>query len=255
MKLTVLGSGTSSPHPARSSPAFWLETPTGRILLDCSASAIHRMAQERLDWPDLDAIWISHFHLDHCGGIAPFLFGMKHAAETASRKKRLRIVGPKGLRRLIEAFDAANNYRLFEQRFPAEVVEVEELEEFEIVQGVRAVAAKSPHTDESHAIHLRDTAGKTFVYTSDTSFSEVIAAFARKVDLLLMECSFVRDKPVKIHLELAEAIYLIRKAEPGRAVLTHFYSVWDDVDFAAEVNRLEPRCEVLQAVDGLQLDI
>ena len=33
-------------------------------MLDFSASAIHRIAQENLDWANLDAIWISHFHLD-----------------------------------------------------------------------------------------------------------------------------------------------------------------------------------------------
>jgi ribonuclease BN (tRNA processing enzyme) len=70
-----------------------------------------------------------------------------------------------------------------------------------------------------------------------------------------MECSFVRDKPTEKHLELAEAVYLIRKAEPKRAVLTHFYSDWDDVDFAAEIGKLDSPCAVLAAFDGLRLDI
>ena len=83
MKITVLGSGTSVPHPKRSSAGFWVETASGRtILLDCSASAVHRMAQENLDWANLDAIWISHFHLDHVGGVPAFLFGTKYAPET-----------------------------------------------------------------------------------------------------------------------------------------------------------------------------
>ena len=55
------------------------------MLLDCSADAMHRMAQENLDWPNLDAIWISHLHLDHCGGLASLLFAMKHAPQTAGR--------------------------------------------------------------------------------------------------------------------------------------------------------------------------
>src|SRR4028119_1753782 len=113
MKFTVLGSGTSVPHPQRSSSGFWLETSGGSLLLDCSASAVHRMAQgpggaavvcldtsggsllldcsasavhrmaqETLDWANLDAIWISHFHLDHVGGLPSFLFGTKYASET-----------------------------------------------------------------------------------------------------------------------------------------------------------------------------
>src|SRR5215207_2851629 len=91
MKFTVLGSGSAVPHAERSSSAYWLETDSGTLLLDCSASAIHRMAQENLDWANLDAIWISHFHLDHVGGLAPFLFGTKYAPQTQERMKPLKI--------------------------------------------------------------------------------------------------------------------------------------------------------------------
>src|SRR5258706_8059203 len=118
MKLTLLGSGSTIPHPKRSSSGFWLETNGGTILLDCSAAAPLRMAQEKLDWPNLDAIWISHFHLDHCGGLAPFLAGTKHSPAMKERTKPLRIFGPDGLKRLLKKFDEANNYLLFEQSFP-----------------------------------------------------------------------------------------------------------------------------------------
>ncbi len=255
MKFTVLGSGTSVPHSKRSSSGYWLETSGGSILLDCSASAIHRMAQEKLDWVNLDAIWISHFHLDHCGGLAPFLFGTKHAPDTQSRTKPLRIFGANGLRKLLEAFDQSNNYNLSEQPFPLEVIEIEPLETFQVLPGVEAVALSTPHTDDSHAIHIRDADGKTIVYTADTGPTDVLAAFARKVDLFVIECSFVKDKPVETHLELLEAIRLIRKAEPKRAVLTHLYPEWDDVDFNEEVRNFSPMCEVIEACDGLRLEI
>lgn len=212
------------------------------------------MAQEGLDWAGLDAIWISHFHLDHCGGLAPFLFALKHAPETRERTKPLTIFGAAGLTRLMTAMDAANNYRLFEQRFKVKVVEVEPLEQFDIVPGVEAVASKTPHTPESHAIHIRD--GKeTMVFSSDTGFDEVLATFAKRVDLLILECSFVRNKPVEKHLELAEAMFLVRKAAPKRAMLTHFYPEWDKVDFQTEVRRFEPMCEVIEATDGSRLNI
>ncbi|MFT3743562.1 MAG: ribonuclease Z [Pyrinomonadaceae bacterium] len=255
MKLTVLGSGTSNPHPNRSSSGYWLETSSGTIMLDLSAAMPLRMAQEGLDWIGLDAIWISHFHLDHCGGIAPFLAGTKHVAGMKDRKKPLRIFGPVGTARLIAAFDAVNDYCLLEQPFPVEIVEVEALENFEIFPGVEAIACKTPHTDESHAIRIRDTDGKTLVYSADTGFDEIIATFANAVDLFMLECTFVRNKPKIKHLELAEAIYLIRRSKCKQAMLTHLYPEWDDVDFSAEVAKIDATNTVIQAFDGIRIEI
>lgn len=253
MKLIALGSGTAVPHPRRSSSAYWLETSSGTILLDCSASATHRMAQENCDWANLDAIWISHFHLDHCAGLAPFLFGTKHAPKTRNRKKPLRIFGAKGLKNLINSFDMANDYRLLEQPFPVEIVEVEPLENFQILPKVEAVALDTPHTPESMALHIRDSDDKTFVYTSDTGFDKGLATFAVNVDLLVMECSFFKNKLVGKHLELSEAMFLIRYAKPRRVVLTQLYPEWDAIHFQKEIAAFSPVCEVIEARDGLEI--
>jgi len=255
MELTVLGSGTAVPHPTRSSAGFWLQTGSGKLLLDLSAAAVQRMAQERLDWADLDAIWISHFHIDHTAGIAPFLFATRGAPETKERKKTLRIFGGPGLRDLVEAFDKIAKGKLLDkQPFPLEVIEIEPMEKFQILDGVEAIAYSTPHTPDSHALHLREN-DTTFVYTADTGFDEKLATFARRVDLLLIESSFVKNKSTEKHLELAEAIHLIRRAEPGRAMLTHFYAEWDDVNFEEEVRKLSPGCEVMEAVDGLRVEV
>ncbi|HMS09670.1 MAG TPA: MBL fold metallo-hydrolase, partial [Pyrinomonadaceae bacterium] len=82
MRVVILGSGSSVPHPRRTSSAIWVETPGAKVLLDCAPSAIHRMPADGCDWAGLDAIWISHFHLDHCGGLASLLFSLKYAPET-----------------------------------------------------------------------------------------------------------------------------------------------------------------------------
>lgn len=221
-------------------------------MLDCSASIGSRMAASGLDWPNLDAIWISHFHLDHVGGLGPLLAGTKHATQMKGRTKPLHIFGPQGLKKLIGAFSDAHSYRLLEQPFPVELIEIETLDPFDILPGIAATAAKTPHTPESHAIHIRD-GETTLVYTADTGFDESLATLANRVDLFILECSFVKDKPAQKHLELSEAIHLIRKAKPKRAMLTHFYPEWDDVDFEEELAKFSPMCEVIEATEGLEL--
>ena len=252
MKLTILGSGTSVPHAERASPSHCLETSKGSLLLDISADAAHRMAQEQLDWPNLDVIWISHFHLDHMGGLVTFLFGSKWAPQIQSRTKPLRIFGPKGLRRIIDAMNDSNNYKLLQQPFPVEVIEVGPDVDFEILPGITASTFSTPHTEESLALRLKDS--KLFVYTSDTGFSEDLIPFAKHVDLLLMECSFRRNKPVQKHLELVDAMNLARACEPKKLVLTHLYPEWDEVDLVAEAYALWSG-ETIEATDGLRIEI
>lgn len=257
MQLIVLGSGSSVFHPQRAAAAFWLQTEHGSVLLDCSADAPHRMAQETLDWPNLDAIWISHLHLDHCGGLAPLLFGMKHAPQTQSRRKPLQIFACLGANELLRAIDDAHNYKLFELPFPLGMTEVspdDSEQPFEIFNGLTATVLSTPHRPESLALRLVDDRGTTIVYSSDTGFSEEVARFARSADLFVLECSFFRNKPIQTHLELTDAMRMATLAEPRRVVLTHLYPEWDGIDLEAEARKLWPG-ETMAAYDGLRIEV
>ncbi len=224
------------------------------MLLDCSADAAHRMAEENLDWPNLDAIWISHLHLDHCGGLATLLFGMKWAPQTVERRKPLKIFSCAGTGRLLKAIDESNSYGLFELPFPLEIRELSNLEEFTPLDGLRCAAFLTPHTRESLAIRLTDAQHKSVVYSSDTGFSEELAAFARKVNLLVLECSFYQDKPVPTHLNLAEAMRMAEIAGPRKLLLTHLYPEWDAIDLEAKARAHWPG-ETIAARDGLRIEI
>ena len=254
LKLTVLGSGTAVPHPRRSSSAHWLDAGGGTLLLDISGPAIHRMAQEALDWANLDAVWVSHFHLDHVGGLAPFLFGTKHAPQTRERRKPLTVFGPRGTEKLLRRFDEAADYKLFTQPFPLEVRELAPRTEFDIFDSLRGETFSTPHTSESLALRLTDGSGTSLVYTSDTGFTEALAGFARAADLFLMECSFFRSKPVRTHLELEDAMKLARLSGARRVMLAHLYPEWDGLDIADEARRFWDG-EVIDARDGLRLDV
>jgi ribonuclease BN (tRNA processing enzyme) len=256
MQLVVLGSGTSVFHPHRAAAGFWLQTEAGSILLDCSADAPHRMAAENLDWINLDAIWISHLHLDHCAGLAPFLFGIKWAKGVAQRQKPLRIFGCAGIKKLLTAIDEAGQYKLFAQPFALEIHEIsapEKPSRFDLLAGLKIETLPTPHRAESLALRITDGSG-TLVYSSDTGYANSIAEFARAADLLVLECSFYQNKPTPKHLELAEAMRIAQLAQPGQLLLTHLYPEWDGVDLEREARRFWSG-KTLAAQDGLRVEI
>ena len=91
------------------------------------------------------------------------------------------------------------------------------------------------------------------MYTSDTGYSGELAAFSEGARLLLVECSFRENKPVKTHLNLADAMKLVNKCRPEKVVLTHLYYEWDGIDLAKEA-RSWWTGETIEAVDGLRLE-
>ena len=215
------------------------------------------MAQENLDCIKLDAIWISHLHLDHCAGLAPFLFGIKWTKGIEQRQKPLHIFGCRGIEKLLTAIDQSHHYKLWEQPFPIEIHEIEahdEVTQFDLLRGLKIDTVSIPHRPESLAIRLTDSDKASVVYSSDTGYSDNLARFAHGADLLILECAFYRDKPTPKHLELADAMRIARNAEPKRLLLTHLYPEWDGIDLEAEARKLWSG-ETIAAADGLRLKI
>ncbi|MFV0388709.1 MAG: MBL fold metallo-hydrolase [Pyrinomonadaceae bacterium] len=253
MEVTVLGSGSAIPQARRSSSGYWVETSVGSIALDFSASSIKRMADEKLNWANLDVIWISHFHLDHLAGVAPFLFGTKYANETRLRKKPLRIFGPRGVEERIKLLSVG--FEISTLPFSLEFTEVEPRKKFEILPGVEAATFSTPHTVESLAIRIMDANRKSLAYSADTGFTKELAVFALNADLFILECGFPENKPVETHLQADEAVWLARASKAKLTMLTHFFPEWDVADFGAMVEARSGKAKIIEAFDGLRIEV
>src|SRR6478736_5962769 len=73
MKLTVVGCSPAWPNPGGAQSGYLVEDP-GRLLLDCGPGVLARL-RETEGWPLVDAIVITHFHLDHWGDVVPCVWG------------------------------------------------------------------------------------------------------------------------------------------------------------------------------------
>src|SRR5215210_1769705 len=75
VKLTVVGCSPAWPNPGGAQSGYLVETDGKRLLLDCGPGVLARLRSGNGGWPEVDAIVITHFHLDHWGDIVPWVWG------------------------------------------------------------------------------------------------------------------------------------------------------------------------------------
>src|SRR5919201_1006764 len=88
VKLTVIGCSPAWPNPGGAHSGYLVENGLGRILLDCGPGVLPRL-RDRETWPDLDAIVVTHFHLDHWGDLVPWVWGAMFSPAAAGRRPEL----------------------------------------------------------------------------------------------------------------------------------------------------------------------
>ena len=73
VKLRIVGCSPAWPNPGGAQSGYLVEAAEGRLLLDCGPGVLGRL-REWEDWPRVDAIAITHWHLDHWGDLVPWVW-------------------------------------------------------------------------------------------------------------------------------------------------------------------------------------
>ena len=219
-RLTVLGSGILLPDRERHSAAHLLEAAAVRVLLDCGTGTVHGLDRHGVDWRGITHVSITHYHNDHVGDLSGLMFALKHGVGSR-RTEALTLIGPPGFARWLEGLAGALGDHVLDPGFEVAVVELSGTSSYE-VGDLRLTAAKTPHTDESHAYRLEGPWGAAG-YTGDTGPSAAVAAFFAGVDVLVSECSLTDPPGMDLHLSPLGVAEMARTADPGLLVLTHAY--------------------------------
>jgi ribonuclease BN (tRNA processing enzyme) len=252
MKLTILGSGTVVPSGSRNSAGYFVELPDARIMMDCGAGTVHGLARFGLPWEQMTHMFISHFHVDHIGELASLLSAFRYGMKT-DRSEPFTIIGPLRLDRVMDGLKMAFGSKHFEAKFPVSVQMITPGERVELGCDSTLSVAKTPHTQESLAARI-ESRGRALCYTGDMAYSEELAGFFSKADILISECSLREPREGVRHMSVRQAARLAAKAEVAKLIVTHFYFEVDETELQGELER-EYSGEVIIGRDGLVVEV
>jgi ribonuclease BN (tRNA processing enzyme) len=220
LTVTFAGSGDAFGSGGRYQACIHLQPGHGLapVLLDCGATSLSALKHLRLDPGEVGAVFVSHLHGDHFGGL-PFLI---LDGQFSRRTSPLTIAGPPGItQRLPDTMEclfpgSSHTPRGFDIR-PIEIKPGATT----TVSGIGVTAWEVNHTSGAPALALRlDLGGKTIAYTGDTAWTDTLLECSAGADLLIAE-AYYRDKNIPYHLRLSDLHAHREQLTAKRIVLTH----------------------------------
>jgi ribonuclease BN (tRNA processing enzyme) len=212
VQLEVIGSSPAWPNPGGACSGYLVED---RLLLDCGPGVLAKL-RERAAWPSVEAIAVTHLHLDHWGDLIPWVWGTLFGPGSGSRPALFLPPGSRAELRPILA--RLGNEDMLERAF--DVSEYEPGSAFG-VDGMAVTALPVVHYDID-AYGFRVEAGSTLGYSGDSGPCDALGQIAAGTDLFLCEATLERgelDGDLRGHLDSEEAV--AAGAAAGRVLLTH----------------------------------
>ncbi|MFH1768971.1 MAG: MBL fold metallo-hydrolase [Candidatus Omnitrophota bacterium] len=230
----------------RSSGGIWLNYKSTNIIIDPGPGSIVRCNKSRppLDLGGLDAIVLTHKHLDHSGDLNVMVEAM---TEGGFRRRGILFapadsVGEDGV-----LFSYLKNY--------LDKIIFLEQGEYSVKDLKFAAAVKNFHSVETYGLKFFiDDSVVSFV--SDTKYFDGLVDIYRGSTVLVLNVVFYQPRKDYDHLSLPEAVSLIKKIKPKLAVFTHFGMTMLKAKprlIEKEINKELP--QVKFAYDGFSLEI
>ncbi len=220
VKLTVVGCSPAWPNPGGAQSGYLIEDEGSSLLLDCGPGVLARLRELNGGWPNVDAVVVTHWHLDHWGDLVPWVWGNMVGAGRGQDQPELWLP-PQGRARLRD-FGARLGWEdMFETTF--RVRDYDEAVPFRAA-GLEIVALRLPHyTLRTYGLRISSDSC-SLAYSGDSGPSERLVELAQGTDLFVCEATLERgelDGNPRGHLSADEALEAFEASGAKRLLLTH----------------------------------
>ena len=292
LSLFFAGTAGSVPTARRGLPALLLRAGGDRILFDCGEGTQQQLLRS-VGLPELDAIFITHFHLDHWLG----LLGVLKTFDLRGRERPLSVYGPPGLTVLLEAMRPAwgrVTYPLaLEELDPHEEVgfdgyaiapfpvehhrvhaygyafaEDDRPGRFDAETATRLGVTPGPDFGRLQAGETVDGVrpeqvlgeprrGRRIVLSGDTAPCQATEVFAHRADVLVHEATFLEDEVARAretgHSTARQAAEIAAAAEVRLLALNHLSTRYFPRDVRDEARAVFPATLVPRDFDTIEV--
>ena len=230
MRLVVLGSSGTYPRPGGACNGFLIQEKGTNLVLDLGNGSLSNLLKT-IDFTAIDAVVISHMHIDHFGDLYPLYYALRfHPDEPWG----LRLLLPRGglevMGRLMSEDSRGYLVQVYsdEAIAPGRVYRVGDME---------LTFYPSRHPVESYSMRVEGE-DWSLAYSSDTSACPELVEAARGADIFICEATMPADHSEEAerygHMTAIQAGEAAEKAGARLLMLTHIWPSLDPRDAVEE---------------------
>ena len=223
----------------------WLTLGDSQILFDPGPGCLVQAAKRKLDPVELDAIILSHRHLDHSGDINIMI----EAMTDGGRQKRGTVFAP------ADALNQDPVILSYLRSYPQDIQLLTEGGSYTINDVSFKTPVRHKHPVETYGFVFQ-TPRHIFSWITDTRYFDGLAGYYEGDLLIINVVRLTPGAPID-HLALPEVKSIIEELRPRIAVLTHFgMTMWraKPWELAKQLTE-ETGVSVVAARDGMKFDL
>lgn len=214
-ELLVIGSASGQPTGRRFPSAYALTAAGKLFLLECGAPVSTLLYQYDLDPTDVQAVFLSHWHMDHVANLGLFLT----QNYLLDRPSHLNIYGPRGTRGKIRRLLADSFQNVAELGYELNITNIKPPQkikealirvEYFKTRHLEQVECKAEYGRKAIACGMVITGpGWRIVYSGDLRRPEELSGYVDGCDLLIHEMAHHRPEDVAEFAEMAKIPHVL----------------------------------------------